>query len=175
MYGYQLQQQAANPPANPQSIRLSRKERKLQTTPITQKCSLCGIDETPLNKYTHCDKKSAKYVCTTCKSTTQNTQIINITKLPIMQKPESTRCVSCRVIPPIVNPLVKDEFPGIPGEIIMQYLSLIPNQLVTVDEYTTLDCKRRLCLNCYENLINRGDDGTIVFYGCDCKNPHYLT
>jgi len=171
MYGYQLPQQAANP----QSLRLTRKSRKLQTAPITQTCSLCDIDETPLEKFPHCDKKSKKYVCTTCKLTTQTTQILNITKLPIMQKPESTRCVSCRVTPPIVNPLVKDEFPGIPGEIILQYLSLIPNQLVTVDEYTTLDCKRRLCLQCYENLINRGNGRTIMFYGCDCKKPHYLT
>jgi hypothetical protein len=155
---------------------LSRAEKKSRANPIEQICSLCEGKETPLEKFPHCDKKSKKYVCTTCETNTQNTQIINITKRPIMQKPESIRCVLCRVIPLIVNTLVKDVFPEIPGEIILQYLSPIANQLVTVDnEYKILECNRRLCLGCYANLINRDDERTIAFYGCVCKKPHYLT
>ena len=172
MYGHQVPV-PKNPLPPP-----SRKDRK--TRPIKQECNRCGDDEMPKTNYPHHDKKSTNYKCTKCKNADlQNKPFGNVTYTTSMartQKPENIRCASCKKIPEIVDPFVRVAFQEIPASIILDYLRPIANQLVLVDSgYHTLACKRRLCLNCYEILVNANHYAFgLFFYGCPCKKPHVL-
>lgn len=146
---------------------------KSHTQPIKQTCQSCSTVVLPSSRfpYDHCP--SSKYLCDSCQTEANKYKTAPIKNHPPKQNPSKLACAGCGKIPATYNELVDKLFPGHHAHIIMEYLTPGNNtQLVPYEECIKLPCKRRLCLECYNNLPPSEEGYALLFNACPCKKPH---